>query len=290
MTDGLDLHRIDHESEYGRWTLLRRTPPPWMRPFVLDMQGYWEEGGVPVIRKELPGGIVPLILVLGPGFSLHDYDSPGVRPLARSFVAALTDRHALVGSEGRAFCMQVNFTPLGARRFLGVELSMLAGGVHDLAAIIEAAADRLEEQLQYARDWPQRFTILEKLLAERLAQHGAGHRLVQAAWAEIERQCGNIRVADLAARLDCSRKHLTVMFQREIGLPPKTLARILRFDTAVSAMKRGRFRSLADLAFACGYADQAHLTHDFSRIAGEPPLQLLARILPDGTGVMVKAG
>jgi AraC-like DNA-binding protein len=290
MTDMLDLQRIDHESEYGRWTLLRRTPPPWMRPFVLDMQGYSEESGVPVVRKELPSGVVPLILVLGPGFSLHDYDAPGVRRLARSFIAGLTDRYALVGSEGRALCMQVDFTPLGARRFLGVELSALAGGVHDLAAILGAAADRLEQQLHDARDWPQRFAILETLLAERLARHGAGHRLVQAAWAEIERRRGDIRVAELAARLDCSRKHLAVMFNREIGLPPKTLARILRFDAAVHAMKRGRFGSLAELAFSCGYADQAHLTRDFSRIAGEPPLQLLTRILPDGTGIMIKAG
>ena len=290
MTDVLDLQRIDHESGYGRWTLLRRAPPPWLRPYVTDIQGYVEEGGAPVVRKELPSGIVPLILVFGPGFNLHDYDAPGMRRLPRSFVAGLTDRHALVGSVGQALCMQVDFTPLGARRFLGVELGALVGGVHDLAAIIGASADRLEERLHDARDWPQRFSIVESLLAERLSRHGAGHRLVEAAWVEIERRRGDIRVGDLAARLDCSRKHLVALFRREIGLPPKTFARVLRFESAVDAMRQGRFRSLADLAFACGYADQAHFTRDFSQFAGEPPLQLLARMLPDGTGVMARLG
>jgi AraC-like DNA-binding protein len=290
MTDVLDLQRIDHESGYGRWTLLRRAPPPWLRPHVTGIQGYVEEGSAPVVRKELPSGIVPLILVFGPGFNLHDDEAPRMRPLARSFVAGLTDRHALVGSVGQALCMQVDFTPLGARRFLGVELGALVGGIHDLAAIVGASADRLEERLHDAPDWPQRFSIVESLLAERLSRHGAGHRLVEAAWVEIERRRGNIRVGDLAARLDCSRKHLVALFRREIGLPPKTFARILRFESAVDAMRQGRFRSLADLAFACGYADQAHFTRDFSQFAGEPPLQLLAQMLPDGTGVMARLG
>lgn len=286
MTDVIDLQRIDHESDYGRWTLLRRAPPAWLRPYVLDMQGYVEEGGVPVVRKELPSGVVPLILIFGPGFSLHDYDAPGARSLARSFIAGLTDRPALVGSQGRALCMQVDFTPLGARRFLGTELGALAGQVVDLGAIIGAASDDLEERLHDARGWPERFAILEGVLMDRLSRHAGGHPLVKAAWGEIERRRGDIRIDELSARLDCSRKHLAGLFRREIGLSPKILARVLRFETAVDAMKQGRFRSLADLAFACGYADQAHFNRDFSQFAGEPPTQLLARILPDGTGVM----
>jgi AraC-like DNA-binding protein len=286
MTDALDLARIDHSSGYGAWTLLRRAPPPALRPYVIEMQGYAERDGMPVVRKELPSGIVPMIVNFGPGFTIHDYDAPGIRALDRSFVAGLTDRHAVVGSQGEALCMQVDFTPLGARRFLGIELGALAGGVHDLNTLIGAAADRLEERLAEAADWPARFAILERVLIERLSRHGAGHRLVAAAWAEIERRRGDVRIGDLAASLDCSRKHLATLFRTEIGLPPKLLARVLRFERAIDAMKAGRFGSLADLALDCGYGDQAHFNHDFAKFAGEPPSQLMARILPDQTGVM----
>src|SRR5688572_9967894 len=54
MTDVLDIQRIDHESPYGRWTLLWRAPAPWLRPYVTGIEGYVEEGGAPVVRKELP--------------------------------------------------------------------------------------------------------------------------------------------------------------------------------------------------------------------------------------------
>lgn len=280
--------RTEHASDYGRWILLRRRPPPFLRPYVSEIQGYAEEGGRPVLRKELPSGIIPLILVFGPGFSLHENGAAEkVRPLDRSFVAGLHDRHALVGSQGQALCMQIDFTPIGARRFLNMPLAPLAGEVADLGAIVGPAADKLEERLGNLQGWPERFAVVERVLSERiLAERAPQAPLIEAALDILVSRGGDIRIGSLAARLGCSRKHLAVLFRRELGLPPKTLARVLKFERAAKALQSGRFTALADLAASCGYADQAHLTHDFTRFAGESPLRLLARTLPDGTGVM----
>jgi AraC-like DNA-binding protein len=54
--------------------------------------------------------------------------------------------------------------------------------------------------------------------------------------------------------------------RRESGVPPKLFARILRFDHAIRLMRRDQVPSWAELADACGYADQAHLTRDFRRV------------------------
>ncbi len=165
----------------------------------------------------------------------------------------------------------------------------LAGEVVDLQAVIGACAARLEEQLHQTSDWAERFRIVERLLTERLAAPAAEHPLVSAALAEIERSQGDLRIGSLAERLDCSRKHLAVTFRRQIGLAPKAFARVLRFGHAVEALRDGGIGSLADLAAACGYADQAHFNRDFAEFAGESPLQLCARMLPDGTGILAAA-
>ncbi len=220
------LTRIDHASEHGRWTLLRSPPSPALAPFVRQIEGYVEEGGPAVLRKELPSGRVPLILIFGPGFTLHDVDHPSrSRPLERSFIAGLHERHSLVGSKGHALCMQVDFTPLGARRFLKVELREIAGAVVDMNAIVGSLTDRLEERLSEATSWTERFATVEHFLLQRLMTPAREHRLLKVAWNALEASAGAIRIGKMASDLDCSRKHLVTLFQREIGLAPKTIAR-----------------------------------------------------------------
>jgi AraC-like DNA-binding protein len=289
MTGSHPLARTDHVSDYGRWTLFRRRPSPWLAPEVRQIQGYVEEGGPSVLRKEVPTGIVPLIVVFGPGFSLHDVRQPNRwRPLDRSFVAGLHGGHVLVGSLGNALCMQVDFTPWGARRFLGVDMCELADKVIDLDAIVGSFADRLEERLEEADSWDARFEILEQMLARRMTRVSAECPLVKTAWSAIERSRGEMRIGALARHLGCSRKHLAALFGREVGQSPKTSARIIRFGCALRELRAGRYSSLAELAVSCGYADQAHFNRDFFAFTGESPSALRERMLPDGTGIMAK--
>ena len=281
------LHRIDHDSDHGRWTLLRRRPSPLLRRYVREIQGYAEAGGRAILRTEVPSGILPLILVFGPGFTLHDAAAPErVRPLDRSFIAGLHEAPALVGSAGRALCLEVELTPLGAWRFLRRDLQDLAGQVVDLDLLLGPLAGRLEAQLEAAPDWPARFALVEALLSERILPAPEESPLVDAALRAIEAGGGRIAIGPLASRLGCSRKHLAALFRRHTGLAPKSLARILRFERAFRLLESGEALSLAALAADCGYADQAHFNRDFRAFAGESPRALLARCLPDGTGIL----
>jgi AraC-like DNA-binding protein len=78
-----------------------------------------------------------------------------------------------------------------------------------------------------------------------------------------------VRIGALAAELGCSRKHLAAQFHDQIGLGPKTAARLLRFDAALALLRRGR--GGADVAARCGFADQAHLVNEFRAFAGTTP-------------------
>jgi len=57
-------------------------------------------------------------------------------------------------------------------------------------------------------------------------------------------------------------------FRDEIGLPPKTVAKLIRFERA-----RDLAGTLpwAELAFECGYNDQSHLINEFRAITGRTP-------------------
>ncbi len=237
------------------------------------------------MRREVPSGAVPLILVFGPGFTLWDRERAAWRRLNRSFIAGLHRQFSLVGSAGRALCMQVDFTPWGARRFLRTEMGALADTVADLNALTGAFADRLEERLAETNRWEARFELVERAILKRIGE-ADDEPLVAQAWSRLAQSHGALAIEHLARDLDCSRKHLATLFRRHVGLPPKTMARIFRFERAMQGLAAGRFGSLADLASDCGYADQAHFNRDFAMFAGETPRSLRPRILPDGTGVM----
>jgi AraC-like DNA-binding protein len=57
----------------------------------------------------------------------------------------------------------------------------------------------------------------------------------------------------------------------ELGLPPKTLARILRFSQARRCLRSGRTARLAETAVMCGYFHQARLTNDWKQLGGCTP-------------------
>jgi AraC-like DNA-binding protein len=86
-------------------------------------------------------------------------------------------------------------------------------------------------------------------------------------------------IAGLAAALGVTERMLRRDLLAWTGLAPKALARILRFQSALSRL-RGAADPLALLALDAGYADQAHMTREFRRLAGMPPSQARCRLLP----------
>jgi AraC-like DNA-binding protein len=84
-------------------------------------------------------------------------------------------------------------------------------------------------------------------------------------------------VRDLARRFDLSERQLRRRVEAAVGYPPRTLARILRFQRFLGAARSSgpSGPDLARLAVEAGYADQAHLTRDSRRLAGLPPGALL---------------
>jgi AraC-like DNA-binding protein len=83
------------------------------------------------------------------------------------------------------------------------------------------------------------------------------------------------RVAAVGDALGISERQLRRRFADAVGYGPKTLARVLRFQRflGLAVVERG---DLAALAFAAGYADQAHLTRECRQLSGRTPAELLA--------------
>lgn len=82
---------------------------------------------------------------------------------------------------------------------------------------------------------------------------------------------GLLRVDQVAERHGLSRRALERLFARYVGVGPKWVLARYRVHDVVTALDEGYAGSLADLAAAYGWFDQAHFGRDFTALVGVPP-------------------
>jgi AraC-like DNA-binding protein len=281
-TRRLSVQRHDADSGSSWWELVTCDVDDHLREHVVDWCGWTEWTSERSRRREVPSGIVPLILdFVGAYRVATDHDMSSWSSHRVGFAAGLHESYALTESIGSAGGMQVNFTPIGAYLFFGRPMSDLTNRIVSFDDLLGGAATGLVDRLRDAPDWETRFDLLEQFIVRRLAAARAPTPSVVWAWRQLARTAGQIEVGRLASEIGCSRKHLIAQFRDQIGVPPKTVARILRFSRAVKLFTSQRELSGADVALACGYFDQAHFNKDFREFAGLTPTEYLRHRLPD---------
>lgn len=141
-------------------------------------------------------------------------------------------------------------------------------------------AARLAERLVCTRDAAEQRRLLSAAVSCELARAGEPDALVLESVQRLS--CEELpSIAALAAQLGITERQLLRRSNVALGYGPKLLARILRFQRFLRALRAAPQTALAELAHRCGYADQAHLSHDTSELAGVTPGALQVELASD---------
>lgn len=254
----------------GPWQMWAAAPTVPLRGDVQVYTGFVDETiGARFVRA----GPVVSLFVAG-GSPLHVRPAGPDRLVSGSglgsFLAGPRDTAVVTEHEGRHYGVGLHLSLTGAYRLLGVPGGDLANNVHELPDLLGPDAARLEEQLLTDRATPaERFAVVDRYLAARLAD--AREPAPEVAW--VYRRLSarpDARVADLAREVGWSRTRLATRFRRQLGLGPKRFARVVRFTQARKLAEHTR-RPLSQIAYECGFADQAHLTREFTELDGQTP-------------------
>lgn len=270
---------------------VQNPPPPGMSGFALtcrppaaglscdvaEIIGYQEMHAAHFRQREAASLVAPLVISFGDPFLVALGRPAGDNDRHATFAAGLYAGPVFIDSFGGCSCVQVNFTPQGAYRFFGLPMSELADTMVPLDALLGRDAVRLRDRLGEEPDWNRRLDMVEAFVAARLCAAAPASPTVAAAYGAVLRSGGTAPVAAIAEHVGWSRKHLTQRFHAEIGLAPKAVARIVRFNR-VTALADRDGNGWADVAAACGYADQAHLVREFRALAGDTPAVWRARL------------
>jgi AraC family transcriptional regulator len=184
------------------------------------------------------------------------------------------------------------FDSLDDARFLTVSLDAASWTQADAGAALPMHASRLSAlALPGAyRLWRQlvdfddasRLAIeaeVQELLARSAGASEPSSRASETAWlararARLQDDVGNVPgIAELAREAGLHPVYFARAFRRAYGCSPGDYLRQRRFEAAIVVLCGG-MRPLAEVAGACGFADQSHMSHALQRAIGLSPLQL----------------
>ncbi|MGW9601313.1 helix-turn-helix domain-containing protein [Streptomyces albidoflavus] len=254
-------------------------PAPALRRYVDSYVGFDLRGLPAGVHCGPPGRALTVVISLSDDPLRVAAGVDDGSPVTRfsGVAGGLMCRSVAIHHDGRQRGVQVALTPLGARALYGMPAAELAHQLVPLDELLGALADELSDRLRAASTWAARFAVLDELLLRavgRGAHAGHEHRVrpeVAEAWRRLVAARGGVQVGALAAELGWSRRYLTERFRGELGLSPKTFARVLRFAQAHELAAVADPLPWGEVAAVSGYADQAHLVRDWREFTGRSP-------------------
>ncbi|MFE6229051.1 helix-turn-helix domain-containing protein [Streptomyces sp. NPDC057854] len=253
-------------------------PAPALRRYVRSYTGFDLRGFPPGVHCGPPGRALTAVISLSGPLEVAAGVGDG-SPVARfgGVAGGLMSRSVAIHHDGRQEGVQVSLTPLGARAVYGVPAAALADRLVPLDELLGSLGGELADRLRAAPTWAARFAVLDELLLRAVGRGAGGDPAdrvrpeVAEAWRRLVAARGRVQVGAVAGELGWSRRYLTERFRGELGLSPKTFARVLRFEHAHDLATARDPLPWSEVATVSGYADQAHLVREWSAFTGRSP-------------------
>ncbi len=252
---------------------LEAAPSP---PLQHDLEAFWQlESSASALNsppeKILPDGCAEIIFNLADPFQRLHTNAPLEQQPRTIFVGQMR-RHVTIAPTGIVQLFGIRFKPSGAYPFLRLPLHEITDQIFNASEMPLAFIAELEERLHEARSFHARKHFVEQALLRHM--HHENDRAVETLVTRIIASEGLRSVTELAQDIGLSTRQLERRFQTQVGLSPKLLARIIRFQKIFKAVETNP-HGWSEVALNCGYYDQAHLIHDFKAFSGQSPSTFL---------------
>ena len=219
-----------------------------------------QPGDAPVSVRAIPDGCCDL---------MFDLRQPATAWLRGPRASATGYEHA-----GPTWLVGAQLLPGAAYAFNGQSTHLLADRSVDLATLCAAPLQPVADSLREAGSLDAQAPMLDNFLRQGFAARRIDRRITKACAAMKSTEDG-IDIEALASACATSERNLSRLFKLWVGMGPKQLQRVLRFQRVLDAFDRGERPAWASLAHDLGYSDQSHLVREFAAFAGLPPESVL---------------
>jgi len=213
-----------------------------------------------------------------PGIIFHQAEGGAFyqegKVLPAVFLYGQTTKYTELSSKGRFRNIGVYFYPYAIKSVFGFNAAELTDSCIDVNLISCKEYKSLSERLFNASGLNDQIDVLSAYLFTQVQQNNVSDdKLIRYAITKMFEAKGNVNLKLLQEDLRLSERSLERRFKYDIGISPKLLSRIFRFQSAMNLLRDKSFYKLSDIAYEHNYADQSHFIRSFKEFAGVSPNQ-----------------
>lgn len=223
----------------------------------------------------IPDGLIEMAFILGDDIKRYtSNDKYILQP--RAMVLGQTMKPFYIQPTGYVDTFSIRFYPYGFAHLVKVQLKSLANKETPLAILFgENVANELEKWIINAKDVNQRIEIIENFLRSRITEPLVINDLVKSTIDTIFSSNGSKSIHEILTDKSSFRRQLERRFMKHIGISPKQLGKVVRFQAALKMLLSEKSENLTSIAHEFEYYDQAHFIKDFKDFTGINPKEFL---------------
>ncbi len=200
--------------------------------------------------------------------SNHKYSKTEV---PQAFISGQSIRNYTLHLEGKIGMVGMVLKPATLYHFLGIPMYEFTEERVALDLVLPQKAAQIISKIKSANLPKEKILVLKNLANELYENRNFGTEQIRYAANTILDQKGDININSLMDKLYMSRRKFERKFLEEVGVSPKSYAKIRRFGYTCSLMAGKRKVNLTQTLYRGGYYDQSHFIKDFKYFSGRTP-------------------
>ena len=252
---------------------IEKKPSKVLRKYIKCIWNMEYDGKLSASENEriLPDGYTEIIINFSDKIKCKQ-EGGSQRILTRSFITGPFSRYIHLEPNGKIGLLGIRFWPGMMHTFLDIPMNELTNNYYDLSLIMGKFADEVEYKVHDAKDFDERFKILDTTLVQyMLGNFNPPNKTIEFAINNIINTNGLMSIEDLAEKIGIGTRQLQRLFSQKVGLSPKTFTKIIRFQRIFKELETDHISNWLILALQCGYYDQAHFIKEFKQFSGLTP-------------------
>jgi AraC-like DNA-binding protein len=249
-------------------------PHHLLKNYIEKLWVFESNGRAPSSDMKLivPNGCIKLVIPFRNGLSgtinnwHHLSNENSITLIGMTDVPSIVD----VQANAPSGTIGLQFSPMGAYRFFQISQSEIRNQIHPLADVLGKIAKELEEQISNEESIKEKIILLQQFLLKQLVRQNSDD-ILDFCIQKIALTKGRVTIKELEKETGFSSRWLNIKFQEKVGISPKNLSSIIRFQQFYKSWAKCSESNFFKNEFYDYYYDQSHFIKDFKRFTGVPP-------------------